>query len=241
MTEDKIREIIRGYVSAEMEFLPDPDTLPEHPLYSRRFNRKMKKVMRAGNYFGGHLHLYTTLSRVAAAIIIVLCLAVANQASAAIFGFNPWKEVTRIFFSDVGMEQKTYEKTDVNPDDMAKPVSDVPTYVPEGYSEVDFQKNSTTIGMEWQKTDIDGSVKGIAYSRDAIGENTAFIEDAAYDRVQTTEVAGYVAKIGYKPDRVSISWLDDSYMYSIWTNETEITQRTLKRMSESIYQKNQKK
>lgn len=29
---------------AVMELIPDPDTLPEHPAYSRRFNRKIKKI-----------------------------------------------------------------------------------------------------------------------------------------------------------------------------------------------------
>ena len=106
MTEERIKELIQGYVNAEMALIPDSDTLPEHPPYSRRFNRKMKRMMRAGDYFGGNLHLYTVLSRVAAAVLIVLSLAVANQASAAIFGFNPWKEATRVFFPDVEMEQK---------------------------------------------------------------------------------------------------------------------------------------
>lgn len=240
MTDEMIKEVIRGYVNAEMELLPDTDKLPEHPPYSRRFNRKMKRIKRAGDYFGGHLKLYNTLSRVAAAVVIVVCLGTANQVSGTVFGINPWKEVTSIFHEDTGMEQRTYERNDSGNDGSAekavKPVSDVPIYIPEGYAETDKQENSTTIAAQWQKTEKFGDVKGIAYSRDVISEGDTFIEDTDYDEVQTTDVMGYIAKIYYKSDRVWISWADDEYMYTIWTNDIRDAKRMLKRMSESLYQ-----
>ena len=235
MTEERIKELIQGYVCAEMELVPDPDTLPEHPPYSRRFNRKMKRMMRAGDYFGGNLHLYTVLSRVAAAVLIVLSLAVANQASAAIFGFNPWKEATRVFFPDVEMEQKTYKKNDIKREGLAKPISDVPTYVPEGYVEVDHQVNSMIVAMEWHKTETDGTMKGYAYARDTIDEHAGYVEDIAYDRIQTTEIAGYKAKIIYKTDTVLIRWIDEEFKYMIWTDDVQNGKETIIRMAESIY------
>ena len=237
MTEDRIKELIHGYVCAEMKLVPDSDILPNHPAYSRKFNRKMKQMMRAGDYFGGNLRLYTVLSRAAAVVLIVLSLAVANQASAAIFGFNPWKEVVEYFFPDVEMEQKSYKKNEIKRDDTKKPISDVPTYVPEGYIEVDNQKNDWIAAVEWQKIGDDEATTGIAYSREIVDKDANYYEDTAYEKTVTTEIAGYEAKIYYKSNVVLIRWLDEKYLYLIYTDDLKNAKETIIRMAESIYQK----
>lgn len=109
--------------------------------------------------------------------------------------------------------------------------------MPEGYKEVDYQEESTIIAMEWEKTNKDGTTTGLAYSRDKMSEDAVFVEDAEYDDVKNIEMAGYKAKIYYKPDRVWICWFDDHYSYMIWTSDTEKGDGILKQMAESIYQK----
>lgn len=237
MSEDRLKELIQGYVSAEMELLPDPESLPEHPPYSRRFNKKMKRIKRAGDYFGGNLRVYTTLSRVAAAILIVLCLVAANQASAAIFGFNPWQEITKGIDLDIGMEEKTYKKKDVDAENMKKPVSDFPTYVPVGYKLVDCQVGQTFSSKEWHKMDEGSEIIGIAYSRDLIVEGETWLEDYEFEKEETTEIAGYEVKIQYKPDTIWLDWNDENYKYTMQTNDPEIGKDGLIRMAESIYEK----
>ncbi len=226
-----LRDAVAAVVDGEVKDL-EAYAMPEDYVPSLRFQDKMNKLNNRLNH-----HITRRIGKAAAIfLVVVVGLVAVNTVSAAVFGFNPWREATSIFFPDVEMEQKTYEKNDtINQENMAKPISDVPTYIPEGYSEIDYQKNSTTIAMEWQKPEKDGSIKGIAYSRDTMGESTSFIEDTAYDKVITTDVAGYIAKICHKSDRVSISWKDKCYMYSIWTNEVDISKSTLIRMSESIY------
>ncbi len=236
MTDNEIRELICGYVSAEMELIPDSKDLPDHPSYSRNFNRKMKRLMRAGDYFGGNLRLYNTLRRVAAAILIVFSLACANQASAAIFGFNPWKEVTKLFLPDVEMERKTFEKSDVERDHGgAKPISDVPTYVPEGYVLIDDQAEGTIRAQEWEKKNPNGTADGISYLRFAVSEDSSIIEDMEYDYSYKTEVAGYVAVIRKKSTRVWIAWYDEGYRYTISISGNNAKKELLKKMAESIY------
>lgn len=237
MTEDRFKELIQGYVCEEMKLLPEYDKLSEHPSYSKGFNRKMKRIKRTAEMFGGNTGVYIAVTRTAAAILIVFSLMAANQTSAAIFGFNPWKELTRVFLSDVKMEKKTYEKNGTERSEVLQPVSDIPSYVPEGYKEVDYQEESTIIAMEWEKTNKDGTTTGLAYSRDKMSEDAVFVEDAEYDDVKNIEMAGYKAKIYYKPDRVWICWFDDHYSYMIWTSDTEKGDGILKQMAESIYQK----
>ncbi len=237
MTEDRIKSLIQDYVCAEMEIVPDPEKIPEHPPYSRKFNKKMKRIIRAGDYFGGNLRLYTVLSRVAAVILIVLSLAVANQASAAIFGFDPWKEVITGFLPDVKMEEKRYKKKDIDADNLIKPISDVPTYVPEGYVQISRQEASFSINLEWNKVESDGTMTYLSYGRDVLDEDAVYIEDVEYDRIDTTEIAGYTARICYKPNRVLIEWEDEEFHYMIWTGKEKMEISTLKRMSESIYKK----
>ena len=220
-----------------MQLLKNYSEISEHPPYSKKFKRKMKRIKRTSEFFAGNLGMYFAFTRAAAAILIIFSLIVANQASAAIFGFNPWKELTKVFVSDVKMEQKTYKKNDANEKNLLQPISDVPVYVPEGYEEIDRQEANSTIALEWEKSNEDGGTTGLAYSRDKMSEDAVFAEDTEYDRVDNTEIYGYEAKIYYKSDIVWIDWIDERYSYMIWTSDIENGDEIIRKMAESIYKK----
>ena len=64
MSDEQIKDMLTRYVCAEMELLPAMDEIPEHPPYSKRFNRKMKHIMRAGDWFG-NWRVYSVLYKAA--------------------------------------------------------------------------------------------------------------------------------------------------------------------------------
>ncbi|MCR5796499.1 MAG: DUF4367 domain-containing protein [Eubacterium sp.] len=237
MTEDRFKMILQGYVNEEMKLLINDNRISEHPSYSKKFNRKMKRIKRSAELFDGNMRLYLIFTRAAAVILIVFTLIAANQASAVIFGFNPWKELTKGFLSDVKMEIKTYEKKDTKKMGLMQPISDEPVYVPEGYNEIDRQETSSIIALEWEKSNDDGAATGLAYSREKMSEDAVFFEDAEYNRVENVEIAGYEAKIYYKSDIIWIDWIDENYTYMIWTSDIEEGGRIISKMAESIYKK----
>ena len=192
--------------------------------------------MRAGDYFGGNLRLYNTLRRVAAAILIVFSLACANQASAAIFGFNPWKEVTKLFIPDVEMERKTFEKSDVERDHGgAKPISDVPTYVPEGYVLIDDQSSDEFKALTW-KREINGMTHELGYSRFKMSEDTSITEDGTYESVHNSSVSGYAVSIYTKEDVIWVIWMDEMYRYCIQASVEGVSEKSILKMAQSIYE-----
>ena len=238
MNDSRFKELINEYVEAEMELLPKNEELPAHLPYSRKFDKKMKKITRTAEYFGGSIKLYNAFTRVAAVVFIIFSLMIVNQASAALFGFNPWNEIIGEYFPDVKMLQKTYVKNKDGQKNLKKPISDFPTYVPDGYNEKYRDIGRTGLGAEWEKTLEGGSTLGIAYGRDNLDEDTVFVEDDEYDSLKNTEVAGYAAKIIFEPEQVRIQWIDENYYYCIWTSDVKDGESTVKAMADSIYEKN---
>lgn len=239
MSEEEIKKLVCDYVCAEMELIPDMDEIPEHPPYSKRFNKKMKHILRAGEWFGGRYRLYTVLYRAAAIALIFLSLAAANQVSAAVFGIDPWKALNELFDPTVNMVQHIYHKDANAPKGRAKPISDVPTYIPEGY-EIDEQSiDDKDITIYWDDIDEENDHYGMIYGRTLMSDGISIATDAEYDSREKISVCGYEADIytKSKADEMWIIWFDDKYGYEIYSCGVEDARSVLIRMAKSIYEK----
>ena len=236
MEDNEIREYIRGYVFSEMYCFPDESDIPEHPPYSRRFDKKMKKIIRIEKYFGGNINYYTIFSRVAAAILIVLSLSIANQVSAAVFGFNPWITMMKKIIPDVEMEEKVYKPNDGGNEEQKEPVSYVPTYIPYGFEETYTDKTYSYIRREWSA--LNDNTKGIIYTRHMMSSDSTVATDFSYDTEETVNISGYIGKLYTKNENEAwVEWFDKDYRYVIEAYNIDDYKIDLKRMSESIYQK----
>ncbi|MBQ6537432.1 MAG: DUF4367 domain-containing protein [Eubacterium sp.] len=237
MSDEQIKDMLTRYVCAEMELLPAMDEIPEHPPYSKRFNRKMKHIMRAGDWFGSW-RVYSVLYKAAAVVLIFLSLATANQVSAAVFGFNPWKAVTEMFDPTVKMNQWIYEK-DTNTHRVGqKPLSDIPIYVPKGYKIVSDKRSDRYISLDWDDISTNDNHYGLTYDRDLMMDGTGISMDAEYESEEKSDVCGYEVKIYTKGKEVWIHWFDENYSYFIDSYGLEDAKSELMRMAESIYKKN---
>ncbi len=237
MSEEEIKKLVCDYVCAEMELIPDMDEIPEHPPYSKRFNKKMKHILRAGEWFGGRYRLYTVLYRAAAIALIFLSLAAANQVSAAVFGIDPWKALNELFDPTVNMVQHIYHKDANAPKGRAKPISDVPTYVPEGYEVEEEKIDDDFIEASWDDVNKEDIKYGILYYRKRMNDGISIKENAEYDSVSDVIVCGYDAKIYAMKDENWIVWYDDDYRYNILTYGVENATDVIMRMAESVYEK----
>ena len=237
MSDEQIKDMLTRYVCAEMELLPAMDEIPEHPPYSKRFNRKMKHIMRAGDWFGSW-RVYSVLYKAAAVVLIFLSLATANQVSAAVFGFNPWKAVVEMFDPTVKMVQWIYEKDAKVYGSHVQPISDVPTYAPEGYEIDENNTSDNDIAVYWDDLNNDDDSYGLCYLRFSMSDGVGISSNADYDDEEVITLAGFKAKLYSKDEEVWLDWFDDKYMYSIYSYGLDDAKNELMRMAESIYKKN---
>ncbi|MCR4605941.1 MAG: DUF4367 domain-containing protein [Eubacterium sp.] len=234
MTDEEIRKVICEYVCAEMELLPNEGDIPEHPPYSKRFNRKMKRLLKAGDYFGGNIRVYTIVRRVAAVLIIILSLTVANQVSAAVFGVEPWKAIVRVFAPENIMTESVYRQNDNQSEKVKQPISDFPTYIPDGYAVKEKQKEDTYDYIEWT-SEKEPDNRGIVYTRDSISKEYSVVENSEYQRKKIISIAGYKADMYFDNDEVWLTWFDSNNIYMIQTKGVDKAEKSIKLMAESIY------
>lgn len=238
MTDDEIRNVLRAYVTAEMALLPSDDEIPKFSPYSRRYRKRIRELLGAHRYFSGRVSVYRVVRRAAIFVIILLSLLSANTISAHVFGIDPWKYITS-FVADVIMEKKTFVKNEsVDMGSIPKPISDRPTYVPEGYIHRDeLIKGTYSIDITWESADKFNGTKDISYSRVEIDESSVEITDAEYESVKNVSIAGLLGQLYKKGEEYWLDWRDENYSYDIDSNGIDNPETTLKRMAESIYEK----
>ena len=234
MTDDEIRKVLKGYVAAEMALLPEDDEIPGFPPFSRRYKRRMRELLGAHRYFGGRVNVYRIVRKAAIFVIVLLSLISANTISARVLGIDPWNYITS-FVSDVIMEKKTYVKNEsVDMSQIPKPVSDRPSYVPEGYEQTGQHIDGAyVVDISWKNND-----KYISYSRvEMLGGAFTKITDAEYESVKNVSIAGVLGKLYKKGAEYWLDWSDENYSYDIDSEGVDNPEVELKRMAESIYQK----
>lgn len=89
-TEDILKE---AFSHINEKFISDlPEQVEEH-VFSKKFHRKMKKLLRANQYFGGKIWMEKTVRFAFTAATVMICLFTLNQAAVQAFHFNLWEMV----------------------------------------------------------------------------------------------------------------------------------------------------
>ena len=235
MSEDRIGDLFRQYVEAEMGLI-GPDYEKAHPPYSRSYQKRIKRLFQAEKYFGGNVRLYRIARRVAIFLLAFLSLFAAGEVSARVFGFNPWKYLTT-YLSDSQMIQRNYTERnqEVEENVIPVPVSDIPTFVPEGYEKTEEDVGKESITVVWEKVDDKTNNSGIMYGRDKISENMGSTQDAEFNSSKIVQINGIEGTLYEKDNDYWLIWDDLDYSYLIAAMGTESPEITLIHMAESIY------
>lgn len=89
-TDDVLSEALKNINHKFMNELPDE---AEEHIFSKKFIRKMRRLLRANQYFGGCLWLEKTARIAAASAAVIICFIGVNQVSVRAFDFNIWQAI----------------------------------------------------------------------------------------------------------------------------------------------------
>ena len=233
MTDDMIKQLMTAYVYAEMDALK-PELLEgyDHE-YSKRYQRKIRRVLWSEKYFGKRLRLGYAVRRAAIVILAVLGVAAATEVTAKVLGFNPWR-----YFMKYNTQNKMEGWNFLNlnneiPDsNLPKAVSEMPRYIPDGMVETIKETTSTGLDIEWEKT----KDEVIQYSSELLEEDLTIWYDNEYEESMPINICGYSGKYCIKDDSSWIIWTDSSYNYMIRCYSIPNQKDELLKMAESLYQ-----
>lgn len=235
MTDQEMKKLLTAYVDAEMSCID----MEEYSSYEiepgKKFQKKMRRLFSVESYFGTRIKTGYMVRRAAIIILCMLSLLGANEVSARVLGFNPWKSIVR-YLSESRMEQKIYEKKekiDPSADKVSQAVRELPGYIPDGLvrKEYDVLKDFSVTASWWSK---DGK-KGISYQRIALAKNTRITSDAEYTTRVSCEVGRYQAYFYRKGEENWISWEDEEYHYLIQIMGYSQPEEELLKVADSIY------
>ncbi len=210
-TENDFRELLLKYVNEEMDNII-PEQMPGYNhKYSRRYKKRLRKMMWSEKYFGKHLNVGYVLRRIAVFVLIILSLYAASEVSAKVFSINPWKAIVS-FFSENEVNYKMYRELDTEKVLNAKAVvRDIPAYVPEGY-EMETVTDDIRLHIVWHN---ESAKENIVYTRNVIEPDMVVIEDATPELVDEVTIAGYIGYCYTDEDRTWIQWEDIEYRHQI--------------------------
>ena len=212
----ELQEAFREAARREFAHVPAEEDL--HWVFSRRFERRMRRIIRAQEY--GYWNLVnTTAKRVAiAAAIIVMLLS-------TVMAIKPIRERVIKFFVDVYEEYFEIrfgeeEKDDLDP--TPKPmVRYTLTELPEGYEEVEFMELDHLLWTEWQN----GNANIITLQQELGTHEVTFDHTDA-----TPNVVMYNGKkitYQYSDNTNLFIWEEDGYIFHLMIHESYSIEKML--------------
>ena len=230
MEREYIRKVLEDYADYRMDtaYSPDKEETEAHE-FSKKHEKKMKKLIWSEKYFGTHITLGNVVRRVAVFAAVILSLAAANTVSAKVFGFNPWKT----FVTKIGAEWETvtYRGTENQRANYKKRLHEAPSYVPEGYQATYSEETEVSSNVAWEQ----GESK-VAYS--SIQIEDGMVRQFSQELVKKEDliIGGYAAVLYEIEGEWFLMWDDGERENNL--SGTGISVEELTKMAESIYEEN---
>lgn len=241
MTDENIRELLQTYVESEMALIVPAKLDGYNHEFTKKYKKRIRKLFWSEKYFGKKISIGYTVRKAAAVFAVVAGLVLAGEVSAKVFGFRPWKYISR-FISEYQMEERIYENQKKTSDTQNLKIAqhDYPTYMIEGLKKSTVDENNFNIFCDYLSPDKTG---GIQYQRNDIVDGMVSMTDGEYTNKQRCEVAGYEAYIYEKLDQEDgmdemwILWDDTKYSYFINMVNIRLDKNELLKIANSIYEK----
>lgn len=227
MKDEQICALLREYQEVCMGTDPISNYMESEHEYSKRFHKKMKRLLWSYENFQKDIRMGYAVRRIAMILLILMGLFAANEVSARFFGFDAWKTIRSLVDGGKGTKVEYLESQ--KEEEMAKPKRKEPDYIPEGYQETERDESEAFVTVFFQKS----KKEKITYSRMEIIDGGAYIYDAEYDEEKMVTIANYQARLIYDGDGKYLWWYDEEYEYSIISGK--IADEEIIKMAESIY------
>lgn len=232
MNDQEIIKLLTSYVGEEMTILCEDEMSGYDHIYSKVYKKRIRRMFWSEKYFGSKLHFGYMVRRIAVVVIIILSLFTANEVSARVFGFNPWKCVTS-FLNDSKMDVKTYkDSADWSDTEADIIVRDFPVRLPKGFEKTAFEQSDTSLYAEWNKE----GKEYLQYSRIILSDGMSLAMDGEYESKEKITICDYVGEYCVKGEESWIVWDDTTYNHMIISTKVEEPKELLLEMAESLYQ-----
>lgn len=229
MSDEYIRDILAEYADFCMDtfYSPDREELEKH-VFSKRHEKKMKKLVWSEKYFGIHIRAGYVVRRVAILAAVILSLAAANTVSARVFGFNPWQIISTAA-DDLWM-QAVYHMA--GGDGQAEPkraINDVPAYIPDGYRRTysDIEESAGTV--MWKQGE-----RNIRYTYIDMTDRAAVYIGKELEKQDEFTIGGCQATLYTEGDEWFLEWNDAERWHEL--SGTVISREEMVKIAESIYE-----
>lgn len=235
MTDKKIKELLTSYVGAEMALINEEELSEHAPVYSKSYNKRIRRMFWSEKYFGSRLHVGYMVRRIAIVAMIILGLLITNEVSARVFGVNLWKYTTS-FLTDSKMDVKTYtepEEQSNHPAATALPSikRDVPFLIPDEFEQTAFNHDDTSLYAEW-KDEANGYLQ---YARTKLTEDMSSLTDGEYQSKERVSITAFAGDYYIRKDETWIIWNDQCYQHIMTATSIELPKEQLIEMVESLY------
>jgi len=212
----ELQEAFREAARREFAMVPAEEDL--HWVFSRRFERRMRRIIRAQEY--GYWNLVnTTAKRVAiAAAILVLLLS-------TVMAIRPVRERVIKFFVDVYEEYFEIHFGEEESWDLPERTEPMVRYtlteLPEGYVEVDFLELDTLFWTRWQNDD-----EGRIELQQEPGTHEITVDTNDVDAVIVNYEEKELAYYQYEGSATFL-WEEDGYIFTISVHDSIPTDHIL--------------
>ncbi|MCH5251841.1 MAG: DUF4367 domain-containing protein [Lachnospiraceae bacterium] len=231
MEREYLQKILEDFSESRMNTVYSEENYKDEKIeFSKRHQKKIKRLLWNEKYFGTHIRAGYVVRRVAMVGVVILSLVAANTVSAKVFGFDPWNTVIRSLGDVYEVKYEGPKEDAEEKETLGKRTEPVPVYVPEGYElvEKDGEMGEDVIAF-WEK----GEKGVIAYLGNFIQKNMNVLTDAEYDSRKKITVAGYEAYLVIDGEDMRIIWDDLKYQNTLQANA--VSEEELIQMAESFY------
>lgn len=172
--------------------------------FSKKFEKKMNRLMRTNNYFGGHQWLERSVRYVATAAAVVACFMAVNFTAVKAFNVDIWQTVVEYGKDYLGISFEKNEYTEEKGSqnlrfDMA----------PEGYEKVDEEITDETVTQFFDK---DGKNQ-ITYLQTLADEGLQI--ELEIGTVSEGEINNWSVNYVERKDYIGVYFIDDKYTHTL--------------------------
>lgn len=229
MSDEYIRDILTEYSDFCMDtfYSPDREELEKH-VFSRRHEKKMKKLVWSEKYFGIHIQAGYVVRRVAILTAVILSLAAANTVSARVFGFNPWRIVATAA-GDFWVKTVYHMSYEGGQGKLKKARNNVPAYIPDGYRLTYSDIEEDVGAVTWKQGE-----KEIGYTYMDMADGTTVYMSSELEKQDEFTIEGCRAVLYTKGGEWLLEWNDAERWHEL--SGTAISREEMVKIAESIYE-----
>lgn len=208
ITDSQLYKYVPKAEKLWLSWLPTDEEIPEH-IFSKRFERKMKRLIRNQRRTPRIRKIFLTAKRITAAVLVLTMLSFSGLMTLEAYREKFIEMITEV------MDDLTHFKIFSSWNESIRMGEIIFGYLPEGMSEVERMCDEETQGQIIYFEDLDG--KQLRIDIQLVTEETDYEIILDTELVDSTKVdiAGNEAKLVVKGERSTLLWKDEPFILMV--------------------------